>query len=329
MIMRRNWVALFLLGLAVVRVDAGAKDYFTELEKDFGPTPRGPVLVHYFAVTNNTKNNVTLGTARVSCGCVSAHVMHSNLAPGESTVVTAYMDTKRILNLNSTKSVIVYVPFLAPRAEEVTLKVQCVARDDLFLSKAELAMGNVAKGKPATVSTKVTVMNQGKWEVSDVSSTGKFVAGSVKLVKREAAEVTYEVTATLNPNCPAGNWTSELFLKTNGSGLEKIRIPVTVNVTSAIEATPEAVTIADLKEGLESEMKLELKGNSKFKILAVNGSDSEVGVRAQASDSRALHTLLFTVKPSKSGDLKRSIEVLTDHKEMPKLTIPFEAKVGK
>jgi Protein of unknown function (DUF1573) len=328
--MRRALVAIILLSFAASRADAGAKDYFSEFEKDFGPTPRGPVLVHYFSVSNTTKNAVTIGTPRVSCGCVSAHVMHANLAPGESTVVTAYMDTKRILNLNTTKSVIVYVPFLAPRAEEVTLKVQCVARDDLFLSKAELAMGEVQKGKSTTVTTKVTVTNQAKWEVSDIASTGKFVTGSFKLLKREAAETTYEVSAKLDANCPAGNWTSELFLKTNVAGLERIRVPVTVNVAAtAIAATPEAVTIADLKEGSAHETKLELKGVHAFKILAVNGSDAEVGVKAQASDSRATHTLLFTVKPSKTGDLKRSIEVLTDHKDMPKLTIPFEAKVGK
>jgi Protein of unknown function (DUF1573) len=327
--MRRTLVALLFVSFAASRADAGAKDYFSEFEKDFGPTPRGPVLVHYFSVSNTTKNAVTIGTPRVSCGCVSAHVMHTNLAPGESTVVTAYMDTKRILNLNTMKSVIVYVPFVAPRAEEVTLKVQCVARDDLFLSKAELAMGEVQKGKSATVTTKVTVMNQAKWEVSDVASTGKFVAGSFKLLKREAAETTYEVTAKLDENCPIGNWTSELFLKTNVAGLERIRVPVTVNVTTAIAATPEAVTIADLKEGSERETKLMLKGDKTFKILAVNGSDAEVGVKAQASDSRETHTLLFTVKPSKPGELKRSIEVLTDHKEMPRLTIPFEAKVSK
>lgn len=327
--MRRAWLAILVVAVGALRADAGGKDYFTEFEKDFGPTPRGPVLTHYFPISNTGKNNVKLGTARVSCGCVSAHVMQSDLAPGESTVVVAYMDTKRIPHANMLKSVIVYVPILAPRQEEVTLKVQTIVRDDLFYSQNELALGNVKKGKPATVSTKVTLMNQGKWDISEVTSTGKFVAGSAKLVNRTASEVTYEVTATLDANCPVGNWTSEMFLKTNGVGLEKIRVPVTVNVTTAIAATPEAVTIADLKEGSERETKLMLQGNATFKILEVKGSDAEVGVKAQSELSQANHTLLFKVKPNKVGDLKRSIEVVTDHKDMPKLTIPFEAKVSK
>lgn len=327
--MRRAWLAILVLTACALRADAGGKDYFSEFEKDFGPTPRGPVLTHYFPISNTGKNNISLGTARVSCGCVSAHVLQANLAPGESTVVVAYMDTKRIPHANSLKSVIVYVPILAPRQEEVTLKVQSTVRDDLFYSQNELTLGTVKKGKPATATTKVTLMNQGKWDVSEVTSTGKFVAGTAKLLSRKGTEVTYEVTATLDENCPVGNWTSEMFLNSNGIGLEKIRLPVTVNVTTAIAATPEAVTIVDLKEGSERETKLMLQGNSTFKILAVNGGDAEVGVKAQSVLSQASHTLLFTVKPSKVGDLKRSIEVLTDHKDMPKLTIPFEAKVSK
>lgn len=327
--MKRVGLAAVLFVLSAVYASAGAKDYFTEFEKDFGPTPRGPVLVHYFAINNTTKNTLTLGTARVSCGCVSAHIMANSLAPGESTVVVAYMDTKRIPQANVTKTVTVFVPFLAPRPEEISLKVTSIARDDLVYSPYDLAFGNVQKGKSATVKTKVTLFNQGQWEIDGVSSNGKFVEGSAKLVKREGTEVTYEVTAKLDENCPIGNWTSEIFLKTNAAGLEKLRIPVTVNVASAIAATPDAVTIADLKEGSQSETKLTLQGNASFKILAVNGSDAEVGVKAQSADSKALHTLLFTVKPSKVGELKRNIEVLTDHKEMPKLTIPFEAKVSK
>ncbi len=320
-------LAVFLLG--ALRVQAGAKDYFTEFEKDFGPTPRGPVLTHYFAIKNTSKNALKLGTARVSCGCVSASVLKTDLEPGESTVVVAQMDTKRIPVSNVVKSVIVYVPFLAPRLEEVTLRVQSIARDDLFYSPYELSDNKVIMGKSRTLTTKVTLLNQGKWEISDVSSTGKFVTAKTKLLSRQANEVTYEVTATLDEQCPPGYWTSELFLSTNASGLEKLRIPVTVNVKSAIAATPDAVTISDLKTGTSRETKLTLKGISDFKILEVRGGDDIVGVTAKSDEAQSLHTLLFTVKPSKPGDLKRDIIVLTDHKEMPKITIPFEAHVSK
>ena len=53
---------------------AGPGDLFTEKTRDFGTTPKGTVLVHYFRFTNNTKDTLTLGTPRVSCGCTSATV---------------------------------------------------------------------------------------------------------------------------------------------------------------------------------------------------------------------------------------------------------------
>ena len=65
------WSAMFALAM-VGRADAAANDYFTEFVRDFGVTSRGPVLTHYFAITNTTKATLTIGTARVSCGCVSA-----------------------------------------------------------------------------------------------------------------------------------------------------------------------------------------------------------------------------------------------------------------
>lgn len=324
----------FLLGtvalvLSVGLASAGAKDYFSEFAKDFGPSPRGPVLTHYFAISNTSKDNITLGTARVSCGCVSASVLKNQLAPGESTAVVAYMDTRRIPQAYVTKTVMVYVPFLSPVQEEVTLKVTSIARDDLVFSPEVLALGNVKKGKSATTTAKVTLFNQGKWEVSEVMSIGKFVSGSAKLVNRAATEVTYEVTATLDENCPVGNWVSDLYLKTNAGGLERLRIPVSVNVTTAIAVTPEAVKLGDIKEGSKTESKLMLQGSQSFKILDVKGGDDIISAKPESNESRALHTLLFAVKPTKAGDISRSFEVLTDHKEMPKVTIPVTGKVVK
>ena len=101
---------------------------------DFGVSPKGTILVHYFRFTNTTKQPLTLGNPRVSCGCVSAAVSTNQVAPGETAAVIAYMDTRRIPTPNTTKSVLVYVHSSAPVQEEVTLRVQTVARDDLMMS---------------------------------------------------------------------------------------------------------------------------------------------------------------------------------------------------
>src|SRR5438067_13481869 len=101
-------VAGVLGGAAVA--SAGPGDLFTEKVKDFGTTPRGPVLVHYFRFTNTTNQTLTLGQPRVSCGCTSASVSKNSVAPGETAAVIAHMDTRRFQYANVTKAVTVYVP---------------------------------------------------------------------------------------------------------------------------------------------------------------------------------------------------------------------------
>src|SRR5262245_31942058 len=70
----------------------GPGDLFTEKVADFGTTPKGTVLVHYFRFTNTTNQTLTVGTPRVSCGCTSAAMSRTTIPPGESAAVIAYMD---------------------------------------------------------------------------------------------------------------------------------------------------------------------------------------------------------------------------------------------
>jgi hypothetical protein len=215
-------------------VSAGPGDLFEEKVKDFGTSARGSVLVHYFRFTNTTKQTLTLGQPRVSCGCVSASISKSRVAPGEDAAVIAHMDTRRIPTPNVTKAVTVYVPFLSPSQEEVSLRVQTVCRDDLLLSPTSLAFGTVRNGAEGTASTRVTFLSDPNWEVIESKCTGGYVDAKHKLVSREGSSVTYEVTAVLDPECPVGNWTCDICLKTSNKSVESLRIPVTVNVAATV-----------------------------------------------------------------------------------------------
>ena len=60
-----------------------------------------------------------------------------------------------------------------------------------------------------------------------MKSSGIYVKADVKEVKRNAGEVAYEITATLDDEVrrPA-TWMSDLTLTTNAVGIEKMRVPV-------------------------------------------------------------------------------------------------------
>lgn len=305
---------------------AGASDLFGEKSKDFGVTPRGPVLVHYFRVTNTTANPVTIGQPRVSCGCVSASVIKNRLAPGESTAVVAHMDTRRINTPYQVKTVTVYVPFLSPVHEEVSLRVQTVTRDDLMMSPDTIAFGTVTKGKGATMTTKVTFMSDPNWTITEATSTGGYVKASFAQESRNGSMVTYTVTATLDPTCPAGNWVSDINLKTSNAGVASLRIPVTVNVAAAMAVTPEAVAFGDVTVGKAAEKQIVLQSGTPFKVLEVKAGD-DVVVTLDNKDAKASHVLTFAATPKAAGGFDRKVEIITDNKDMPNVVIPVSAKV--
>lgn len=327
--MRQLLLGAVVLVAAVGKVQAGANDYFTEFQKDFGTTPRGPALTHYFTVKNTAQYPVTIGTPRVSCGCVSASVLKNQLAPGESTAVVAVMDTRRIPQANVIKSVIVYVPFLSPSLEEVSLRVQAIARDDLVLSPDALAFGTVKKGKGGQASAKVTLYNNPGWKVTEATSTGVYIQPAVKEVSRQGNEVTYEVTAALKADCPVGNWTADVWLKTTAPGVERMRVPVTVTVTAPITVNPEAVNLPAVKVGETADHRVLLQGGTAFKILEIKGTDEQVKIKTTSDEARPVHILTLAVAPTKAGDLSRSFEILTDHKEQPSVTLTLKATAVK
>jgi hypothetical protein len=306
---------------------AGPGDLFTEKVMDFGVSPKGTVLIHYFRFTNTTNQTLTLGTPRVSCGCTSAAVSKATVAPGESAAVIAHMDTRRIPTPGVVKSVTVYVPFLAPNFEEVSLRVQTVTRDDLMMSPDVLAFGAVKAGVGAQVSTKVTFTSDPTWKVTEATSTGGYVKAEFKEETRSGNFVTYEVTATLEKECPAGNWISDINLKTSNAAVAKLRIPVSVNVSPNAPINSESAAFGELPVGVETEKKVTVKGNAPFKILEVKGADEQLKVVVSQNEASQTHTIIFAANPKTLGGFKRNVEIVTDSKEQPKLVIPVTAQV--
>ena len=330
--MWRAALAVIVASVATSQALAGAANYFTETTKDFGTSPIGPVLTHYFAIKNTSNAPVTMGTPRIGCGCVSANLMKASLAPGETTYLIAYMDTKKIPTgqRNVTKTVTVSVPFLSPYPEEVVCRVTTVGREDLFFTPDSLRFGTLGKDVGGKSTMKVTLFNQPSWQINGAQSTGKFVKVEFKEFSRKGSEVVYEVTANLDPECPIGNWMSEVILSTSASGIEKLRIPVTVVVNSPIAADPVELKFGDvIVDADAAPRQILLQSSTPFKVLEVKGTDGKITVKTVTDGSRATHILNVNVKPDEVGELIRQLQIVTDSKEMPTVIVPVSATAKK
>ena len=131
-----------------------------------------------------------------------AAVAKSALAAGESTTVVTYLDTRRVSG-QLEKSF--FVQFDQPHPEEVRLTVKANIRDDLIVAPEALDFGRVKQGSAKDAS--VSVLFAGKpTKIVGVKAESEYVRAEVQHMKGEAGGASYQVSARLLPELPAGSW---------------------------------------------------------------------------------------------------------------------------
>jgi hypothetical protein len=324
--LRNSLVSVVLLASAAGQAQAGWADgLFDELSRDFGSVPHGQVVTHPFRLVNNTKETIRISNVRVSCGqCTSAQALQTVLAPGEETAIYAQMDTGRFYN---TKSVTIYVQFDQPRFEEVRLWIQANSRSDVSFNPDSLSFGKIKRGTEANSKMNITFYGDGQTKILEAKCDSNYIQAAFKEIRRGSGEVLYEITAKLRGDTPAGKWFTDIWLKTNNATLTRLRVPLTVEVESALSISPNTVTLGKVKAGTETDRKVILRGVKAFRIVGITGTDNQVSVRETSNESKTVHVLTVTLKPNEAGNLNRIIRVQTDLKNGGDIEIAAQAQV--
>ncbi|MCE9532434.1 MAG: DUF1573 domain-containing protein [Planctomycetes bacterium] len=323
--MYRHHVVLFALFGLTSMSQAGFESFFDQRIHDFGATPRGPTLVHYFRFTNSGKETLVISNVRVSCGCVTASAPVTHVKPGESSYITAQMDSRRF---TGPKSVTVFVQFSSPRYEEVSMVVTANGRDDFSMFPESIAFGTVRRGGTPTASVQVTLVGDPNWDIKDVKAESNYVKPSAKLLKRNGAEVTFEISASLRNDLPVGKWFTDIYVTTTNPNLAKVRVPLHVEVGAPITATPVSLNLGDIKIGDNVEQNILIRGEKSFKIKSVQGVDQVVSITGMGDEAKLIHILKVTVKPQLTGEISRELTILTEENGDP-VVVPLRAKGTK
>src|SRR5262249_53683199 len=107
-----------------------------------------------------------------------------------------------------------------------------------------------------------------------------------------------------------------------------IRVPLTVEIESALSISPSLVTLGQVKVGGETERKVVLRGVKPFRITSVRGADDEVLVRDSTTESKPVHVLTVTLKGTRAGEMDRTLRVITDLKEEGEIEFQAHGRVG-
>jgi hypothetical protein len=302
-----------------------ADGLFDELSKDFGSVPRGPNLQHPFRVINKTGQPVHITGVRPSCSCTSVVALKTYLEPGEETAIVARVDTTRF---SGVKSITIYVTFDRPSFEEVRLWLQWNSRNDFSLTPEALAFGTQKRGATATVSTQLTFYGNSAARINEVRSESNYIQPQVRELRREGAEVVYEVSAKMRDDAPVGKWFSDVWLKTNDPGAAPIRVPLTVEIESALSVSPDKVAMGEVKVQGEIERRVIVRGARPFKITRVDGAGGDLVVRDNTEDSKPVHVLTVRLRGERAGDINRTLRVLTDLPEDNRIEFQVNATVA-
>jgi hypothetical protein len=200
-------------------------------------------------------------------------------------------------------------------------------RNDNFSKTADfISMGRVRRGTAGLGKIQVTMRNDPYFEIRDASSGTEFVKASFKLLRRDRAEVIYEVSADLKPGLDVGAWTTDVMFNTSNASLPTVRIPVVVDVVAPITATPAVVKFPAVKVGDKKEVSVVVKGDKPFRIVEVKGGDGLISAVTDNNEAKQAHIVRLVYQPNTAGEHTKTIIVVTDSGSESKVTIPVTGR---
>jgi hypothetical protein len=235
------------------------------------------------------------------------------------------MDTRRF---SGAKAVTIYVQFDRPQWEEVRLWVQAYGRDDVSVNPEAFALGRVRRGSAPGADVEVTLYGT-DWHVMGARCDSNYVSVRVAELARPDGATAYRVDAKVRADAPVGRWFTDVWLLTNNPQAARFRIPLTVEIESALSVSPATADMGDVKTGAEVERRVVVRGVKPFRVLRIEGGDSQLVVKDSSPDAKAVHVLTLHFKPQTTDDLARILRIVTDLKDDNYIDFRATAKVGQ
>ena len=298
---------------------------FSEINKDFGSVPRGPILKHNFMIKNTTGSPIRAIQLRVSCGCTVARMDDPVIAPGATGVITADMDSGRFLG---DRTVYIYVLFDQPSLTEVTLSVHARSHEDIVISPDMIDFGRGPKGV-RKFQTTVTIPFGQQWQIQNVVSDTSHVTATIAPAPPEQGPNRFVVNAVLDDQLPAGNWHTEIWLNTNHPFMPKIRIPVKAVVEPSLIVSPSMTALTVAADAVPVTRKVLVRGPNPFTITSIKGAEGNWKVVEDNPGKSGTHILTVTVTGPVEGSSEKTFEITTDLPGDNKVTFQVKAEGTK
>jgi hypothetical protein len=286
-----------------------ANEMFSNRTFDFGTVSRGEKPAHDFVIQNTGTREVRIKAIRVSCSCTTAVAASGRIAPGESSVLTATMDTT---GFQGSKAVTIYVQFDRPWRAEVTLRVSCISQGKVGSEVTEVDFGILPQGSDSRKRLNLDYVGPVDWQVKDLDFGNPHFSTEVHEVSRESGKVRYELDIQLLPSAPVGALEDTIRVHTNDPTNPVVVVKAKAQVEADVVVSPASIRLGSTAPGQTVERKVMIKAPNPFRVVRVDNAD---GLLEYRSDDQAktvqLVTLTLTMPP-KGGEIPQHVDIVTD-----------------
>jgi hypothetical protein len=317
-----SWL-LVGMGSGLVRAAAWTDALFPQNRYDFGAVPRGAKVKHDFLLVNRLAEPITILNLRPSCGCTSGRASASMVAPGQTAVIEAQMDTR---NFVGPKSTVLYVAVMTAggREAEAGLGVTAQILSDIVLNPGSVDFGTVLRGQAPTRNLTIDRINGEGWRFERMVSGSRVLNAQLVETSRKGSAVSYALSVSLKPDAPAGPVRDEIRLLSNDPETPSIPILVTAWIRGELAAAPSILALGAVNSSAGVQGRFVIRGSRPFAIQSIEGEGDGFSTAAAKGARQAVHVVTVAYRPEEGttrGDIRRVFRVHTDLPGEPPLDL--------
>jgi hypothetical protein len=310
---------LLVCGAGSVKADAWTDALFPETKHDFGMVPRGVKVKHDFLLVNRLSESITIVNLRPSCGCTSGRALAATVAPGQTTVIEAEMDTR---NFVGPKATVLFVTLITAsgREAEARLAVSSHILSDIVLNPGAIDFGTVKRGQSPSQVLTIDRINGPDWRFTRMVSASRSLNAQLVETARKNGAVSYALSVSLKPDAPTGALRDELRLFSNDPESPSIPIMVSAVIRGDLTAAPSVLSLGQVHSSAGAQGRFIVRASRPFAIKSIEGAGDGFLTSSPDATRQATHVVTVAYKPEDGtalGDIRRVFRVHTDLPDEP------------
>jgi Protein of unknown function (DUF1573) len=317
-----SWLVIGLSG-GPARAAAWTDALFPENRHDFGMVPRGVKVKHDFLLVNRLAESITILNLRPSCGCTSGRTNTSTVAPGQTAVIEAEMDTR---NFVGPKSTVLYISLITAsgREGETGLGVSSHILSDIVLNPGGISFGTVTRGQSPTQVLTIDRINAPGWKFVRMVSACRAIDAQLAETSRTATSASYALTVSMKPDAPVGPLRDEIRLISNDPEAPSIPLMVTAVVRGDLSAAPSVLSLGQIHSAAGAQGRFVVRASRPFTIQSIEGVGDGFSALLPDATRQPMHVVTVAFKPDEGttrGDIRHIFRVHTDLPGEPPLDL--------